>query len=100
VTTDCLNCPLRKRSAFLPFTEAELSFMRRFKAGELTVRPRTTILLRGAASPQPFTALSGYGVRYTLLPDGGRHVIDFVMPSDLVGLQAGLLGRCSTTSTA
>ena len=93
MTTDCLNCPLRKRPAFEPFTDAELAFMRRFKAGELTVGPRTTILLQGAASPQIFTALSGWGVRYTLLPDGARQVINFVMPGDLVGLQAGLLGE-------
>ena len=93
MTTDCTNCPLRKRAAFEPFSAAELAFMRRFKAGELTVAPNTTILLQGSASPQMFTALSGWGVRYTLLPDGGRQVINFVMPGDLVGLQAGLLGE-------
>lgn len=91
--TDCLDCPLRRNSAFLPFTETELAFMRRFKAGELTVTPHTTVLLQGAASPQIFTALSGWGVRYKLLPDGGRQVINFVMPGDLIGLQAGLLGE-------
>ncbi len=92
LTTDCLNCPLRKRAAFQPFTDAELAFMRKFKSGELTVTPRTTILLQGAASPQLFTALHGWGVRYKLLPDGGRQVINFVMPGDFIGLQAGLLG--------
>jgi len=93
VKTDCLDCPLRRNSAFLAFTEVELAFMRRFKAGELTVTPHTTVLLQGAASPQLFTALSGWGVRYKLLPDGGRQVINFVMPGDLIGLQAGLLGE-------
>lgn len=91
--TDCQFCPLRKRGAFQPFSETELAFMRRFKAGELTVAPRTTILLQGAASPQLFTALSGWGVRYKLLPNGGRQVVNFVMPGDLIGLQAGLLGE-------
>jgi CRP-like cAMP-binding protein len=93
VTTDCRNCPLRRRAAFQPFSDAELAFMQRFKAGELTVAPRTTVLLQGAASPQLFTALSGWGVRYKLLPNGGRQVINFVMPGDLIGLQAGLLGE-------
>jgi len=93
VTTDCLNCPLRRNPAFLDFTETELAFMRRFKAGELTVAPRTTILLQGAASPQIFTTLSGWGVRYKILPDGERQVIGFVLPGDLIGLQAGLLGE-------
>lgn len=93
MTTDCLNCPLRRNPAFLDFTETELAFMRRFKAGELTVAPRTTILLQGAASPQIFTTLSGWGVRYKILPDGERQVIGFVLPGDLIGLQAGLLGE-------
>lgn len=90
---DCLDCPLRKLPAFQPMTSDELSFMRDFKSGELTVAARTTILLQGAASPQIFTALRGWGLRYTLLPDGGRQVINFVLPGDLIGLQAGLLGE-------
>lgn len=91
--TDCRRCPLRDRRAFQPMTEAEVTFMRGFKSGELMVEPHTTILLQGSTSPQLFTALDGWGVRYKLLPDGGRQVINFVMPGDLVGLQAGLLGE-------
>lgn len=90
---DCRDCPLRRRKAFQPFSQAELDFMRGFKAGELTVSPRTTVLLQGAASPQLFTVLAGWGVRYKVLPDGGRQVINFAMPGDLIGLQAGLLGE-------
>ncbi len=90
---DCRECPLRRRAAFQPMSEAEVEFMRGFKSGELVVEPRTTILLQGSTSPQLFTALSGWGVRYKLLPDGDRQVINFVMPGDLVGLQAGLLGE-------
>jgi CRP-like cAMP-binding protein len=93
VTIDCKDCPLRRRRAFQPFTEAELAFMRRFKSGELTVSPRMTILMQGAPSPQLYTVLSGWGVRYKLLPDGERQVINFVMPGDLIGLQAGVLGE-------
>ncbi len=93
VVTNCLHCPLRRLPAFQPLSDAEVKFMLRFKSGELTVAENTTILLQGAASPQIFTALSGWGVRYTLLPDGGRQVINFVLPGDLIGLQAGLLGE-------
>lgn len=93
MTTDCLNCPLRQRPVFEPMTASEISFMRGFKSGELIIEPHTTILLQGSTSPQLFTALHGWGVRYKLLPDGERQVINFVMPGDLVGLQAGLLGE-------
>ena len=93
MTTDCLHCPLRRRQVFEPLSAAELAFMRDFKAGELVIGPGTTVLLQGSTSPQIFTALEGWGVRHQLLPDGGRQVINFVMPGDLVGLQAGLLGE-------
>lgn len=93
MTTDCLHCPLRTRPAFEKMTDAEVSFMRGFKVGELVVEPRMTILMQGSKSPQLFTTLSGWGIRHTLLPDGGRQVINFVMPGDLIGLQAGLLGE-------
>jgi CRP-like cAMP-binding protein len=91
--TDCRDCPLRRLDVFEPLSEAEVEFMRGFKAGELSVAPHTTILLQGSTSPQLFTALRGWGLRYKLLPDGERQVINFVMPGDLVGLQAGLLGE-------
>jgi CRP/FNR family transcriptional regulator len=93
VTVDCRKCPLRRLPVFEALSEAEVAFMRGFKAGELTVAPQTTILLQGSTSPQLFTALRGWGLRYKLLPDGERQVINFVMPGDLVGLQAGLLGE-------
>jgi CRP-like cAMP-binding protein len=32
------------------------------------------------------------GLRYKLLPDGSRQVINFVLPGDFVGLQAGVMG--------
>ena len=93
MTTDCRNCPLRKLPVFEDLSPAELAFMQGFKSGELKVEPQTTILLQGSTSPQLFTALDGWGMRYKLLPEGKRQVINFVMPGDLVGLQAGLLGE-------
>lgn len=91
MTIDCRLCPLRPLPAFDPMSEAEVEFMVKFKVGELVIEPRTTILLQGSTSPQLFTALAGWGLRYQILPDGARQVINFVMPGDLIGLQAGLM---------
>lgn len=93
MTTDCIDCPLRRLRCFEKMTPSELAFMRRFKSGELVVGPRTTILPQGSTSAQLYTAFDGWGVRYKLLPDGQRQVINFVLPGDLVGLQAGVLGE-------
>lgn len=89
----CKNCPLRKCEYFTPMTEAELAFMLSFKTGELVVEPGTTLLLEGSNSPQLFTVLSGMGVRYKTLPDGGRQVINFLFPGDFTGMQSAIMGE-------
>lgn len=74
-------------------SEDELAFMRRFKRGELEVDPGSTILLEGSTSPQLFTCLSGIGVRHKTLEDGARQIVNFVLPGDFIGLQAGVMGE-------
>lgn len=76
-----------------PFDSKELAFMERFKSGEMVVEPKTDILLEGARSPQLFTVFSGMGVRYKSLEDGDRQVINFVLPGDFIGLQAGVMAE-------
>lgn len=90
---DCRNCPLRSLEVFEDFSEDEVAFMHKFKAGELEVGPGTPILVEGARSPQLFTVLSGLGMRYKTLEDGRRQVINFVMPGDFLGLQAAVGGE-------
>jgi CRP-like cAMP-binding protein len=93
MVTDCANCPLRKLEAFERLKPGELSFMRKFKVGELVVEKGAPILMEGANSPQLYTVLRGMGLRYKLLPDGRRQVLNFVVPGDFLGLQAGVMGE-------
>ena len=88
---DCKNCPLRKYEIFDEFSDSEMAFMTKFKSGEMTVEPRTSILAEGSRTPQFYTALSGMGLRYKTLENGGRQVIGFVFPGDLIGLQASVM---------
>ena len=89
----CKSCPLRRKKLFRAFEDDELAFMERFKAGELSVDPGTHLLIEGANSPQIYTVLEGMGLRYKTLENGRRQVINFLLPGDLTGLQAGLLGE-------
>lgn len=91
MVTPCQNCPLRRQPQFKSLPDDQLDFLRRFKAGEIRVEPGTQLLLEGSNSPQLFTALKGLGVRYKTLEDGRRQVINFVLPGDFVGLQAGVM---------
>ncbi|WP_300030749.1 Crp/Fnr family transcriptional regulator [uncultured Roseobacter sp.] len=93
MTTSCEKCPLRKIDFFDDMTKDEVEKTQRFKAGELTVDAGTPILMEGSNAPQVYTALRGMGLRYKLLPDGNRQVINFIFPGDFIGLQAGMMGE-------
>ncbi|WP_425093484.1 Crp/Fnr family transcriptional regulator [Tropicimonas sp. S265A] len=93
MTTNCKDCPLRKLEVFEDLSGDELKYMQRFKSGELKIDAKTPVLMEGSNSPQLFTALKGMGVRYKLLPNGNRQVVNFVLPGDFIGLQAGVMGE-------
>jgi CRP-like cAMP-binding protein len=90
---DCENCPLRGLSAFRKMSADEVRFTRQFKTGELRVDAGTTLLLEGSNAPQLYTALSGMGLRSKTTADGERQVLNFVLPGDFIGLQAGVMGE-------
>ncbi len=87
----CRRCPLRSKPAFSEMTDHEVDFMERFKVGELRVEAGTTLMIEGASSPQLYTALEGMALRYKTLAKGRRQVINFVLPGDFIGLQAGVM---------
>ncbi|PTQ70215.1 Crp/Fnr family transcriptional regulator [Celeribacter persicus] len=95
MTVECKNCPLRKKDCFLPFSQQELAFTQGFKSGELSVDAGTTIQIEGSETPHLYTILSGMGVRYKTLENGRRQVINFILPGDFVGLQAGVMGEAA-----
>jgi len=74
-------------------SDIELRYMEKFKVGELTIEPKTQILMEGSNSPQLFTTLRGMGLRFKLLSNGRRQVLNMVFPGDFLGLQAGMLGE-------
>ena len=93
MAVNCGDCPLRDCKAFVDFSPSDVRDMERFKVGELSVDAGTLILMEGSNSPQLFTALRGMGLRYKLLSNGRRQVINMIFPGDFIGLQAGLLGE-------
>lgn len=90
ITVPCDQCPLRQRKVFRDFTEAELAFVSRFKAGELTVAAGHDLLLVGNNSPHLYTLLRGWAFRYILLENGGRQILNFMLPGDFIGLQTSM----------
>src|SRR5712691_11251602 len=84
----CEKCPLRVKPVFRQFMPEELKFVSDFKSGELNAEAGTSLLLQGNNSAHLYTVLSGWAFRYKMLPDGRRQILNYVLPADLVGLQA------------
>lgn len=93
MATNCQNCPIRRKDIFEDMSADDVRFMQKFKSGELVVDAGTPILMEGSNSPQLFTVLHGMGLRYKLLSNGKRHVVNLVFPGDFIGLQAGVMGE-------
>ena len=86
----CEKCPLRDLHALREFSAKELEFVSEFKSGELNVQAGTNILLQGTNSAHLYTVLSGWAFRYKTLADGRRQILNFALPSDLLGLQGSV----------
>lgn len=100
MATKCDTCPLRKLDAFVDHSAEEAKFMQRFKVGELSVEPGTTLLTEGANAAQLYTVLSGQGLRTKRVGSDRRQVVSFVFPGDFLGLQAGVIGTMGHTVEA
>jgi CRP/FNR family transcriptional regulator, anaerobic regulatory protein len=88
----CEKCPLRAQKALRDFAAVELDFVNRFKSGELTAAAGTTLLMEATSSAHLYTVLSGWAIRYKMLADGRRQILNFVLPADFLGLQGSVLG--------
>ena len=91
--TPCEQCPLRLLNCLRKFTPEELAFVKQFKVNELRVDPGVSFLREGAQSEHLYTVLSGWAFRYKMLDDGRRQILNYALPSDLVGLQGSLMGE-------
>jgi CRP-like cAMP-binding protein len=92
---ECRACPLRRLEVFSPYGDAEIAFIQSLKVGELVVAARGSILREGDRPERLFTLLDGWAFRFKTLPDGRRQILNFLLPGDLVGLQAKIFEAAS-----
>jgi CRP-like cAMP-binding protein len=86
----CFECALRACGLFKPVSQNELAVINDIKRDHLTVPAGTEIIRAEQDSPELYTLYSGWAFRFKTLPDGRRQILNFLLPGDLVGLQAAL----------
>lgn len=87
----CLACPLRLKPAFKDKSDSEIRFIQDFKIDHRTLAAGADIIHPGQVDAELFTLFSGWAFRYKSLADGRRQILNFLLPGDLIGLQASLL---------
>jgi CRP/FNR family transcriptional regulator, anaerobic regulatory protein len=89
--TPCEQCPLRPLPCLRKFTASELDFVKRFKIDELHIDAGVSFLRQDTRSEHLYTVLRGWAFRYKMLDDGRRQILNFALPSDMVGLQGTVM---------
>jgi CRP-like cAMP-binding protein len=86
----CHECALRSCGLFKRVTDEELSSINEIKREHLQVTAGEEIIRIGDEAPEVYTLYAGWVFRYKMLPDGRRQILSFLLPGDLLGLQAAM----------
>ena len=88
----CIDCRLRHRPCFRPFTDEELKSISSLKTNHLAIAAKTDIVTEGEVGGALYTLYEGWAFRYKTLPDGARQILDILLPGEIIGLSSALLG--------
>jgi CRP-like cAMP-binding protein len=86
----CFECRLRACGLFKPITPAELAHVNDIKREHLAMMAGAEIIRADDESAGLYTLYSGWAFRFKILPDGRRQILNFLLPGDLLGLQAAM----------
>jgi CRP-like cAMP-binding protein len=75
---------------FKPITPEELDTIYNMLDGQIALPAGAEIIRAGDESAQLYTLYSGWAFRFKTLPDGRRQILNFLLPGDLLGLQAAM----------
>lgn len=87
----CSNCPLRQRPVFRDKTAKEIQILEDMKIEHRRMGAGADIIYAGQEDAELFTLYRGWAFRQKTLPDGRRQILHFLLPGDLIGLQASLM---------
>jgi CRP-like cAMP-binding protein len=86
----CFECALRACGLFRPVSQKELAAINDIKREHISAAAGTQMIRAGQDSAELYTLYSGWAFRFKMLPDGRRQILNFLLPGDLIGLQAAM----------
>ena len=86
----CFECALRACGAFKPISALELGVINEMKRDHVSLPAGADIIAAGQEQAELYTLYAGWAYRFKTLPDGRRQILNFLLPGDLIGLQAAM----------
>lgn len=82
---------IRKLERFVVLNEAEREALCSLTTDLRKCEPQEDLMLQGQRPEGIVLVLSGFAIRYKLLPDGRRQIVGFCLPGDLCDIRVGLV---------
>src|ERR1700730_7534799 len=86
----CFDCSLRACRLFKPITPNELGAINEIKRDHVVLPAGAEIIRAGEDCPEIYTLYCGWAFRFKMGADGRRQILNFLLPGDLIGLQAAM----------
>ena len=86
-----MNILARKLSCFTDLTDEDRRAVEKLCEHRIQVEAKRTLIREGERPNDVFLLLEGWGYRYKFLPDGGRHIIAYLIPGDLCDIHNFIL---------
>lgn len=93
----CHQCPLLACPGLRPHAPEEVPHIQRFKTGEVRLERGAVLIEQDVTRGGLYTVLDGVTMRYRMLEDGRRQIVNFMFPGDLIGLE-GAFGEPASHS--
>lgn len=84
---------IRKLESVVQLTDEERSAISRLPIDLRKTEPQEDLMVQGERPEGVVLILSGFAIRYKLLPDGRRQIVGFCLPGDLCDIRVGLVRR-------
>lgn len=83
----CTRCGAREWTVCSSLSDDELNAVEGIKLGNREYPAGADFLRQGEPQREVITLLQGWAMRYSLLDDGSRQIIDFCLPGAFIGFQ-------------
>src|SRR5580658_10481268 len=79
------NAFTRRLAQLVPLTTEEMAILSELQSSTRTVKRHRDALTEGRSYGGLFIVVEGNAIRYRILHDGRRQIVDIILPGDVVG---------------